>query len=147
MDSGEIICRSVLQRDSNSAPRYATISEPQLAGWTLRQTMVVEGSMHGYQLGRTMLRRSPRGHYQIELASPLCAKAQVDTGDPISLRLRLVDAGFPVELQQLIDADESARGKWDELSVQDQRSLSEHVGSARLPETRARRAREALVKP
>ncbi|HEX6560345.1 MAG TPA: YdeI/OmpD-associated family protein [Longimicrobiales bacterium] len=145
MSSGEIVCTSVVERTSGSAPRFAGISDTQLGNWAVRPTLVVEGSMNGMDLGRTTLRRTDRGRYEIELPSPLCAKAQVNTGDHVTLRLRLVDDVFPVELQQLLDADAIARESWSNLSEPEQRTLREHVASARLPETRARRAREGLV--
>lgn len=144
MDSAEIVCTSVVERTSGSEPRFVTIAAAQLAAWTLRPTFFVEGSMNEMNLGRTSLQRQG-SRYHLELPSALCAKAQVNTGDSVTLRLRLVEDVFPAELQQLIDEDEAVRASWSKLSEPERRTLRDHVASARLPETRVRRARDGLL--
>ncbi|MGH7445509.1 MAG: YdeI/OmpD-associated family protein [Longimicrobiales bacterium] len=145
MSSLEITCKSVLERRSPSQPRYAIVPATQLAPEELGNPVTVEGTLNGFDLGPVKLRMRQDEQWEIDLAAALCAKAQVATGDPVTLHLRLASDEIPDELQALLDTEPLARTKWLELSDGEQRVLRDRVRSGRLPETRARRAREGLV--
>ena len=141
----EVSYKCVLERRSGSEPRYALVPAGNLAPPDIGNEVTVEGTLNGYDLGPVRLRSRPDDMWELELASPICAKAQVGTGDSIMLRLRLASADVPPELQDLLDTEPLARAKWLEMTDTEQRVLRDRVRSARLTETRARRAREGLI--
>ncbi len=147
MSSRDIACTAVLKRKSASLPRYVVIPTIHVSSWDLGTRALVEGTMNGMKLGRLTLQLSADDGWVLEIPSILCAKSQVDTGDVVSLELRLTSEGVPHELQSLIDSDPLASEKWTDLSDPERRVLRDHVSSAMLPDTRARRARSGLGLP
>ena len=143
MPSHELVSNAVLERTSNSHPRFITLPASVVADWNIFAGTLVEGSMNGFNLGQMTVRPSGDG-WMIEVPSSLCAKAQVNTGDAVELRLRLAAVVMPIELQMLLDTDPLAQAKWVTLTENERRKLRDHVTVARLPDTRAQRARDGL---
>jgi hypothetical protein len=112
--------------------------------WKIKGTTTVEVTMNGVDIGRRSLKRwDDRDCWFIELADAVCRKANVETGDPVKLSLKIASEELPAELAQLIKENSQAQARWEQLTPGQQRMLREEVPDAKQPATRKRRA--ALV--
>jgi len=126
--------------------RLATIPLEAVAPWKLTQTTVVEGTINGVDFGRRSMKRwDDRNCWWVDLPEALCKKAKIDDGDEVQLKLSLASEDLPVELEQLITTNKSAKTRWDKMTTAQQRMLREEVFAAKSPEARTRRAFKNLV--
>lgn len=135
---------AIIERKHPKLPRFVVVPDKAVARWEIKGTTVVEGSLNGAEMGRRTLKPWDDQRWFIELPESLCRKAQVDTGDSVTITLRIAPAGLPEELAQLIANDPMAKARWEKLTSSQQRMLRENVAAAKRPATRQRRAAIAL---
>lgn len=135
---------AIIERKHPKLPRFVVVPSKTVAGWKLEGTTVVEGELNGVEMGRRTIKRWDDERWFIELPEPLCRKAQVDTGDSVTITLRIAANDLPEELARLIADDPGAKARWEKLTPSQQRMLRENVASARQAVTRQRRAERAL---
>jgi Bacteriocin-protection, YdeI or OmpD-Associated/Domain of unknown function (DUF1905) len=142
----EISVTSTVIRHNPQISRLVTIPLEVLRRWKLTGTTVVEGTINGTELGRRSLKRwDDRACWWIDLPESLCKRAAVETGDKVSLKIRLASEELPEELKELLTDDPKAKANWNKLTVAQQRMLREEIFAAKHSETRTRRARRILV--
>lgn len=134
----------LIERHHPRTPRYVVVPSAAVAAWAIAETTVVEGKINGCSLGRRSLKRWGEDRWFLDLPERLCRRANFDVGDRVSLEIQIVATALPVELANLLSKSPAARRRWGKLSSSRQRMIREHILSARMPETRERRARGAL---
>lgn len=141
----EIKIQSTVIRHMPQFSRLVTIPLKAVSAWKLDGTTIVEGTINGTELGRRSLKRwDDRNCWWIDLPEPLCKRAKIDTGDNVTLKIRLASEELPKELTELLNDVPAAKAKRDKLTAAQQRMLREDILAAKNPETRARRAAKAL---
>lgn len=139
-----ILMTAIIERKHPKLPRFVVVPSKAVARWKIEGTTVVEGSLNGAEMGRRTFKPWDDQRWFIELPEPLCRRAQVDTGDSVTITLRIAPADLPEELAQLIANDPMAKARWEKLRPSQQRMLRENVAAAKQPATRQRRAAIAL---
>ena len=126
--------------------RLVTIPLEVVEPWKLSGTTTVEGTINGTDLGRRSLKRwDERSCWWIDLPNPLCKKANVETGDEVTLTIRLAAEDLPEELRELIETNRVAKTNWEKLTQPQQRMLREDVFAGKTSATRRRRAEKSLI--
>lgn len=134
----------VVERHNMSLPRFVVVPTSALHDWGLEGTTVVEGTLNGASLGRRSLKRWDEDRWFMDLPESLCRLAAVEVGDTVELRISVASDELPDELVHLLEDSPAASAKWERMTESQRRMLREHVLAAKRPETRARRARNAL---
>jgi hypothetical protein len=136
---------STVIRHNAQFSRLVTIPLDKVAPWKLTETTVVEGSINGVELGRRTLKRwDDRNCWWIDLPEPLCKKAGLETGDKVTLAIRLASEELPKELTELLKRNSTAKMSWEKLTKAQQRMLREEIFAAKSSATRTRRAEKIL---
>ncbi len=133
-----------IERKAPNLPRFVVIPAASVEKWGIRETTVVEGILRSMEMGHRTLKRWDDQRWFIELPEPLCKKAGVDTGDSVTIILRLASNELPEELTRLLAEDDSAKAAWQKLTSAQQRMLREEITTAKQSATRLRRAQRAL---
>ena len=138
---------AVVERKSASLPRFVVVLTEVLAPWRLRGTTVVDVTLDGTVVGRRSLKRwgNERDCWFFDLTETQCRQASVETGEGVSVELRLASTDLPTELVSLLESATTAKRVWNSLTPARRRMLAEHVRRAKRPETRTRRATVALA--
>jgi len=140
----QITITSTVTRHHPQFARLVTIPLETVAPWKLSDTTVIEGTINDTELGRRSLKRwDDRKCWWIDLPEPLCKRAKLETGDEVTLKIRLASEDLPDELSQVLK-DRKARAKWDTLTQAQQRMLREDIYAAKSSEARTRRATKVL---
>jgi hypothetical protein len=139
--------KSVVERKHTTLPRFVVVPASSVSAWSLQGTTVVEVRVNDVEVGRRSLKHwgPDRDCWFFDLTETHCRQADVETGTAVLVELRRADQTPPEELTLVIGSDPSALLAWESLSPSRQRQLSEHVRAGKRAETRARRARSALV--
>ena len=125
--------------------RPATIPLDKIK-WKLSGTTTVEGAINGVDLGRRSLKRwDGRNCWWIDLPEQLCKKAKLETGDEVTLTIRLASDDLPDELQDLLKTNRVAKTNWEKVTQPQQRMLREEIFAAKASATRRRRAEKSLI--
>jgi hypothetical protein len=141
----EISVLTKVMRHQSQFSRLLTIPSEVLAPWKLTDSTIVEGEINNVEFGRRTLKRGDdRLYWWIDLPQPLCKQANVDTGDWVTLKIRVASEELPAELAKLIMEDSLAAERWSKLTESQQRMLREDVFAARTSEARTRRALRVL---
>lgn len=143
--AAEVVC--VVERKDRRLPRFMVVPASRLEAWKLDGTTVVDTTVNGFTVGRRSLKRWDDGRWFIELTQPMCLGAGVDTGDRVTLSLRLATDDLPQELAALLARSRRAEAIWLKLTPTQQRLLREDVLAAKSTETRQRRVERAFGKP
>lgn len=141
-----ITIEGVVSRLDPRVPRFVVVPAKAISAWELTETITIEASLNGVNLGRRSL--VPWGDglkWTVTLTEPQCRKAGVDTGDRVTLVLRRTEEARPAELEDLLASNAKARAVWQRLTSAQQRMLREDVLAAKQPETRRRRAERQLL--
>lgn len=144
LDQSSLALLVTIERKDPKLPRFVVVPAWALAKWGLTETTVVEGTLKGVDLGRRTLKRWDDQRWFVELPEPLCRRAGVETGDSMTIILRIASTELPLELAQLLSSDKAAQAAWEKLTPSQQRMLREQIASAKQAATRERRARQAL---
>jgi len=140
----QITITSTVTRHHPQFARLVTIPLETVAPWKISDTTVIEGTINDTDLGRRSLKRwDDRKCWWIDLPEPLCKRAKLETGDEVTLKIRLASEDLPDELSQVLK-DRKARAKWDTLTQAQQRMLREDIYAAKSSEARTRRATKVL---
>ena len=141
----QITITSTVTRHHPQFSRLVTIPLEAIAPWKLSDTTVVEGTINDTELGRRSLKRwDDRNCWWIDLPEPLCKRAKLETGDSVTLKIRLASDELPDELSQVLK-DRNAKAKWEKLTHAQQRMLREDIYAAKSSEARVRRAKKQLA--
>lgn len=142
----EIVVLSKVIRHNPQFSRLVTIPIEQIAKWKLTETATIEGTINETELGRRSLKRwDERNCWWIDLPEPLCKKAKLETGDEVKLTIRLASEDLPVELEQLLKENATAKATWTKLTTAQQRMLREDIFAAKTSATRVKRAAKVLT--
>ena len=126
--------------------RLVTIPLEEIEPWKLKGTTTVEGTINGVDLGRRSLKRwDERNCWWTDLPERLCKKAKLETGDEVTLTIRLASEDLPEELQDLLKTSRVAKANWEKLTQPQQRMLREDIFAAKTSATRRRRAEKFLT--
>jgi bacteriocin resistance YdeI/OmpD-like protein len=140
-----ITVTSTVTRHHPQFARLVTIPLEAVAAWKLSDTTVIEGTINDTELGRRALKRwDDRNCWWIDLPDPLCKRAKLETGDEVTLKIRLASEDLPDELNDLLTNNPKARANWNALTKAQQRMLREEIFAAKSSETRSRRAKKVL---
>ena len=88
-----------------------------------------------------------KGRHYLLIGRPLARTLRVSLGDRVTVAFSLVTDNavtIPAEIAEALRQEPAWRSLWDALTPGAQRGLAYRVDSAKLPETRARRAVEVL---
>ena len=141
-----ITITSTVSRHHPQFSRLVTIPLDVVASWELSDTTVIEGKINDTELGRRSMKRwDDRNCWWIDLPEPLCKRAKLETGDEVTLRIRLASEDLPGELNDLLAKNSVAKANWQKLTKAQQRMLREEVFAAKSPEARTRRAKKQLT--
>ena len=141
----DITITSTVTRHHPQFSRLVTIPLDDVAPWQLSETTVIEGTINDTELGRRSLKRwDDRNCWWIDLPEPLCKRAKLQTGDAVTLKIRLASEELPDELSQVLK-DRQARANWEKLTQAQQRMLREDIYAAKSSEARTRRAKKQLL--
>ena len=136
---------SIIEHKHQDLPRFIRVPIASVNPWKLEGTTIVEVTINGVDIGRRSLKRwDDRDCWFMDLADAVCGKANVETGDPVRLSLKIASEELPAELAELIENNSDARPRWERLTPGQKRMLREEVLAAKQPQTRARRAARAL---
>jgi Bacteriocin-protection, YdeI or OmpD-Associated len=139
-----ITITSTVTRHHPQFARLVTIPLDVVAPWKLSETTVIEGTINDTELGRRSMKRwDDRDCWWIDLPEPLCKRAKLETGDEVTLKIRLASEELPDELRQVLK-DAHAKAKWNQLTPAQQRMLREEIYAAKSSESRTRRAKKQL---
>ncbi len=125
-------------------PRFVVVPSSAISVWGITSTTIVEGKLNGLDLVRRSLKPWDAQRWFIDLPEQFCRRAGIDTGDRVTLLLRIASDELPRELARLIADDPAVRKVWRSLTPSRQRMLREHILAAKRSETRQRRVRRAL---
>src|SRR5262245_20959516 len=140
-----ITLTSTVTRHHPQFARLVTIPLEAIAPWKLSDTTVIEGTINDTELGRRSLKRwDDRNCWWIDLPEPLCKRAKLETGDEVTLKIRLASEDLPDELKGLLAKNARAKANWNALTKPQQRMLREEILAAKSSERRARRAKKSL---
>jgi hypothetical protein len=146
MTPKEITVKSAVIRHNPQFSRLVTIPLDQIEPWELSETTTVEGTINGTDLGRRSLKRwDERNCWWIDLPEPLCKKAKLETGDEVTLTIRLASEDLPEELRELLATNRLAKTNWEKLTRPQQRMLREDVFAAKSSTARRRRDEKILI--
>ena len=92
-----------------------------------------------------MKRWDDRNCWWIDLPERLCKRAKLETGDEVTLKIRLASEDLPDELTELLAKSSKAKASWEKLTMAQRRMLREEIFGAKSSETRTRRAKKQLT--
>jgi len=143
----QITIISTVSRHHPQFSRLVTISLDVVAPWKLSDTTVIEGTINNTELGRRSMKRwDDRNCWWIDLPEPLCQRAKLETGDEVTLKIRLASEDLPDELTELLTKSSQAKANWEKLTKAQQRMLREEILAGKSSETRSRRAKKVLLR-
>jgi hypothetical protein len=136
---------STIEHKHEGLPRFVCIPMAKVNPWKLQGTTIVEVKVNGVDIGRRSLKRwDDRNCWWMDLSNETCGNAKVETGDRVSLSLRIASEELPDELDQLLKNNAAARERWEQLTPAQKRMLREEVLAAKQSATRSRRAARGL---
>lgn len=134
-----------------AAPRSASWSFlvlPKSASGKLpaRSMTTVEGAINGYPFVATLEPDGRRSHW-LKVTRRMMEGAGAGVGDIVALEMvpaaREPEPRVPADLRQALGAAPKARAVWSEITAISRRDWIHWIRSAKRPETRARRIRNA----
>jgi len=142
-----ITVTSTVSRHHPQFSRLVTIPLDVIAPWKLSDTTVIEGTINDTELGRRSMKRwDDRNCWWIDLPETLCNRAKLETGDEVTLKIRMASEDLPDELTELLAKSSKAKANWEMLTKAQQRMLREEIFAAKSSETRSRRAKKVLIR-
>ena len=137
----------VIQRKHDALPRFLVLPGQALDALDLNGTTVVEVSINNKEIGRRSLKRWGKSvnAWFIDLPNSICAHLELETDRKVEVVLRIASDALPTELNALLQRNSTAKRNWEKLTPSKKRALREHIVAAKRSDTRARRAKRALL--
>jgi Bacteriocin-protection, YdeI or OmpD-Associated/Domain of unknown function (DUF1905) len=135
---------ATVERKQPRLPRFVVIPARTVASWKITDTTTIEGTINGSDLGRRSIKKWDTDRWFVDLPERICRRASVEVGDQVHLNLRIASEALPEELVHVLAASPKAHKAWDHLNRSARRMIREYVASAKLHNTRLRRASLSL---
>ena len=81
-----------IQRKDPKLPRFIVVPSMLVSDWGITENVTVIGELNGVDMGRRSLKYWDKERWFIQIPEPLCKKANVDTGDLVTVTMYLVPA-------------------------------------------------------
>ncbi len=124
---------------------FLVVPPAVVTGWGGRGRFPVRGTLAGVPFRGTVARGE--GVYRMPVPRPLREQAGVEVGDVVAVEIEIDPEPRPVEipdeLAEVLDGDAELSREFAALPPAHKRAWATHVGSAKRPETRRRRAARA----
>jgi hypothetical protein len=107
----------------------------------------VEGTINGFHFRATLEPDGQRGHW-LKVNRKMREAAGADAGDVVTLEIapaREVEPKVPADLRNALAAVPKARALWSDITLIARRDWIHWIVSAKQPETRARRTKNACA--
>ena len=135
--------------ESAKADSWTFLALPKNASAKLpsRGMMAIEGSINGFPFQTTLQPDGEKGHW-LKVDRKLCEAAGADTGDVVTLEIAPAreepEPTVPADLRKaLAAAAPKARALWSDITPIARRDWIHWITSAKQPETRGRRIKNA----
>lgn len=76
-----------IQRKDPKLPRFIVVPSGLVSDWGVEENVTIVGELNGVDLGRRSLKRWDADRWFIQVPEPVCKKANVDTGDVVTLTM------------------------------------------------------------
>ena len=81
-----------IQRKDSKLPRFIVVPSMLVEGWAIQENVTIQGQLNGVELGQRSLKRWDADRWFIQIPEPICKKANVDTGDTVTVTMYLASA-------------------------------------------------------
>ncbi len=81
-----------LQRKDPKLPRFIVVPSMLVSDWGVENNVTIVGELNGVDLGRRSLKRWDADRWFIQVPEPVCKKANVDTGDMVTVTMLIAAA-------------------------------------------------------
>ncbi len=81
-----------IQRKDPKLPRFIVVPSMLMDDWGVTQNIEIVGELNGVDMGRRPLKRWDDERWFIQIPEPLCKKANVDTGDMVTVTMLIAPA-------------------------------------------------------
>lgn len=78
-----------IQRKDPKLPRFIVVPSALVSDWGVEKNVAIVGELNGVKLGRRALKRWDADRWFIQLPEPVCKKANVDTGDMVTVTMQI----------------------------------------------------------
>lgn len=78
-----------IQRKDPKLPRFVVVPSMLVTDWGVEENVTVIGELNGVDMGRRPLKRWDDERWFIQIPEPLCKKANVDTGDMVTVTMQI----------------------------------------------------------
>jgi hypothetical protein len=142
-----IRCKARLLRpEGHAAWAFLVLPRPASARLPTRNSTTVKGTINGHDFRATLAPDGRRGHW-LKVSRKLREAAGANVGDVVALEIAPAaveaEARVPADLRIALAAAPKARALWSDITPIARRDWIAWITSARRPETRARRVRNA----
>lgn len=76
-----------IQRKDPKLPRFIVVPSMLVADWGVTENITIVGELNGVDLGQRSLKRWDADRWFIQVPEPVCKKANVDTGDMVTVTM------------------------------------------------------------
>ena len=76
-----------IQRKDPKLPRFIVVPSMLVADWGVTENVTIVGELNGVDLGQRSLKRWDADRWFIQVPEPVCKKANVDTGDMVTVTM------------------------------------------------------------
>lgn len=80
-----------IQRKAPKLPRFIVVPSALVSDWGVEQNVTIVGELNGVNLGRRSLKRWDADRWFIQVPEPVCKKANVDTGDMVTVTMQIAE--------------------------------------------------------
>ncbi len=81
-----------IQRKDPKLPRFIVVPSMLVKDWGITENVTIIGELNGVEMGRRSLKYWDEERWFIQIPEPLCKKANVDTGDLVTVTMYLAPA-------------------------------------------------------
>lgn len=140
--------KAKLHRPARQSGAWTFLTLPRAASAKLptRGMTSIEGKINGHPFRATLEPDGKRSHW-LKVSRKLREDARAEAGDVVSLEISPSDkqqeARIPADLRKVLASTPKARAVWKDITPAARRDWIQWIVTARQPETRARRVRNA----
>lgn len=81
-----------IERKDPKLPRFIVVPSALVNDWGITENVIVTGELNGVDMGRRSLKYWDENRWFIQVPEPLCKKANVDTGDRVTITMQIAPA-------------------------------------------------------